>query len=370
MRGYSPARPRRENGSLDRGGTDTVRWHPEHEKAAPVDAHPNDEKMPFAHLGPDAVLDAVESTGRLSDARMLALNSYENRVWQIGIEDEVPVIAKFYRPDRWSDEAILEEHAFTQALADLEVPAVPPLVEPDGTTLHRHGGLRFAIYPRRGGRAPDPGDPEALEILGRYLGRIHAIGAVRPFEHRPRLSVEEYGHACRAFLLDSDLIDPSVRATYESVTAQLLERIERDFPHLSSFQSIRLHGDCHLGNVLWRDEIPHFVDFDDARTGPAIQDLWMMLSGDRQDRVIQCLDLLEGYQEFMDFDAGELVLIEPLRTLRILHHAAWIGRRWDDPAFPLAFPDFDSPRFWAEHVTALREQQAALEEAPLKLPQQ
>ncbi len=315
------------------------------------------DATPFAALGPDAVLDAVESTGRLCDARMLALNSYENRVWQVGIEDAEPVIAKFYRPGRWSDEQILEEHAFTAELAALEIPAVPPLADEDGVTLHRHGGLRFALYPRRGGRAPDPGDPEALEMLGRYLGRIHAVGATRAFEHRPRFSVTEYGHDCRAFLLGSDLLDVSVRSTYESVTAQLLTAIERDYPPLEDFRALRLHGDCHLGNVLWRDDTPHFVDFDDARTGPAIQDLWMMLSGERHERVVQCLDLLEGYEEFMDFDARELVLIEPLRTLRILHHAAWIGRRWSDPAFPLAFPDFATPRFWADHVTALREQQ-------------
>ena len=327
-----------------------------------------DAERPFAELSPDAVLEAVEATGRLTDARMLALNSYENRVWQVGIEDGEPVIVKFYRPDRWSDAAILEEHAFTAELAALEISAVPPLVD-DGVTLHRHGGLRYAIYPRRGGRAPDPGDPEALEILGRYLGRIHAVGAVRPFEHRPRLSVQEFGHACRSWLLSSDLVDPSVRQTYDSVTAQLLERIEANFPPLDDFAGLRLHGDCHLGNVLWRDDVPHFVDFDDARTGPAIQDLWMMLSGERSERVGQLLDLLEGYEEFMDFDPRELVLIEPLRTLRLIHHAAWIGLRWHDPAFPMAFPDFDTPRFWSAHVLALREQQAALEEAPLALPQ-
>lgn len=326
-------------------------------------------QRPFAELSPDAVLEAVESTGRLTDARMFALNSYENRVWQVGIEEEDPVIAKFYRPGRWSDEAILEEHAFTAELSDLEIPAVPPIAAEDGSTLHRHGGLRFALYPRRGGRAPDPGDPESLEILGRYLGRIHALGAIRPFVHRPHLSVQEFGHDCREFLLGSDLVDPSVRSTYESVTAQLLEAIERDYPALDSFRDLRLHGDCHLGNVLWRDDMPHFVDFDDARTGPAIQDLWMMLSGPRNERVVQVLDLLEGYEEFMDFEARELVLIEPLRTLRIIHHAAWIGLRWADPAFGLAFPDFDTPRFWSDHVTALREQQSALAEPPLELPQ-
>ena len=315
------------------------------------------------------MLEAVEAAGHRTDARMLALNSYENRVWQVGLEDGDPIIAKFYRPGRWTDAAILEEHAFTEELAALDIPAVPPLANAAGETLHAQGGLRFALYPRRGGRAPDPGDPEALEILGRFLGRIHAVGAAGTFHQRPCFSVEEYGHACREFLLASDLVDPSVRATYASVTADLLRRIEEEHPPLGRFRPLRLHGDCHLGNVLWRDERPHFVDFDDARTGPAIQDLWMMLSGDRHERIGQLLDLLEGYEDFMDFDPRELALIEPLRTLRIIHHAAWIGRRWADPAFPLAFPDFDTPRFWSDHVTALREQQAILGEPALALPQ-
>ena len=322
---------------------------------------------PFADLAPETVIDAVESTGVRSDLRILALNSYENRVYQVGLEDAEPVIVKFYRPDRWSDEQILEEHAFTTEIAELEIPAVPPLADEDGHTLRRHQGLRYAVYARQGGRAPDTEDMDALIVMGRYLGRIHAVGRLRPFDHRPVLSVDDFGHASRAFLLESDFIPDAVREAYETITADLLMRIERDFPPLQSRAPLRLHGDCHMGNVLWREGVPHFVDFDDARTGPAVQDLWMMLSGERSQRIGQVSEIVEGYDEFSDFDPRELVLIEPLRTLRILHHAAWIGRRWHDPAFPRAFPFFTDQRFWSEHVLSLREQQSALQEPPLEL---
>lgn len=322
---------------------------------------------PYAHLDPDAVIDAVEATGRLSDARILALNSYENRVYQVGIEGGEPVIVKFYRPGRWSDAQILEEHAFTAELAELEIPAVPPLADDEGRTLLEHGGLRYALYPRQGGRAPDTEDPDALLVMGRYLGRIHAVGHLRPFAHRPTLTVEEFGHASREFLLASGFIPDVVREAYETITADLLERIERDFPPLESMTALRLHGDCHMGNVLTLDDVPHFVDFDDARMGPAVQDLWMMLSGERPQRIGQLSEIVDGYNEFADFEPRELPLIEPLRTLRIMHHAAWIGRRWDDPAFPRAFPFFDDQRFWSEQVLALREQQSALQEPPLAL---
>ncbi|HSG88083.1 MAG TPA: serine/threonine protein kinase [Pseudomonadales bacterium] len=322
---------------------------------------------PYAGLDPDAVIDAVEATGRQSDARILALNSYENRVYQVGLEDGQPVIVKFYRPGRWTDEQILEEHAFTAELAELEIPAVPPLADAEGRTLLERNGMRYAIYPRQGGRAPDTEDPDALVVMGRYLGRIHAVGALRPFAHRPEFSVAEFGHASRDFLLASDFVPDVVREAYETITADLLHRIEHDFPSLESMTSLRLHGDCHMGNVLWREEVPHFVDFDDARMGPAIQDLWMMLSGERPQRIGQLSEIVDGYDEFADFQPRELALIEPLRTLRILHHAAWIGRRWDDPAFPRAFPFFSDQRFWSEHVLSLREQQSALQEPALAL---
>lgn len=333
---------------------------PELDPDAPADA------TPFAGLDPDAVIDAVEATGRLSDARILQLNSYENRVWQVGLEGAEPVVVKFYRPNRWTDAQILEEHAFTAELAELEIPAVPPLVD-DGVTLHSHGGMRYAIYPRRGGRAPDTEDAEALHVLGRYLGRIHAVGALRPFEHRPTFSVADFGHASREFLLASDFVPAEVREAWEGLTRDLLAMIESDFPPLDATPGIRLHGDCHMGNVLWRDEIAHFVDFDDARTGPAIQDLWMLLSGERDERLRQMSEVVDGYDEFFEFEPRQLVLIEPLRTLRIIHHAAWIGRRWSDPAFPRAFPFFTDQRFWSDQVLALREQYSALQEPPLTL---
>lgn len=327
----------------------------------------NSDSLPFAGLDPERVIRAVEATGCRSDARVLALNSYENRVYQVGIEDADPVVVKFYRPGRWRDDQILEEHVFTRELAELEIPAVPPLADDDGATLHHDGELRYAIYPRHGGRAPDVEDLDALAVFGRYLARIHRVGALERFQARPDFSAQEFGHDSRQFLLDSDFLPEELRPAYETVTADLLGRIERDFPALDHFQMVRLHGDCHMGNVLWRDEVPHFVDFDDARNGPAIQDLWMLLSGDRPQRIGQLSEILEGYAQFAELDLRELVLVEPLRTLRIMHHAAWIGRRWHDPAFPRAFPFFAEQRFFSEHILALREQLAALDEPTLEV---
>lgn len=320
---------------------------------------------PFAQLDPDRVIRAVEATGRISDARVLALNSYENRVYQVGLEDTAPIIVKFYRPHRWTDAQILEEHAFLRDLDDLEIPAVPALCDADGHTLFHDGELRYAMFERRGGRAPDVEDPETLHTLGRYLGRIHNVGALHPFTERPTLSVMDFGHASREFILNSEFLPPDLISAYTTLSADLLERIENRFAPLSSFRQLRLHGDCHMGNVLWRDGEAHFVDFDDARNGPAIQDLWMLLSGERDQRALQLSELLDGYQQFADFAYAEIPLVEPLRTLRIMHHVAWIGRRWSDPAFPMAFPYFAQERFWSEHILNLREQLAALDEPPL-----
>jgi Ser/Thr protein kinase RdoA (MazF antagonist) len=320
---------------------------------------------PFATLTPDLVLDAVESIGYLSDARVLALNSYENRVYQVGIEDSQPLIAKFYRPDRWSDAAIREEHAFSHELAEYEVPVVAPL-QRDGESLFEHAGFRFALFPRRGGRAPEPGNLDQLYRLGQLLGRLHAVGANRPFEHRETLTVAGFGHASLDTLLDGGFVPRSLLPAYESVARDLLKRLDELFARVR-YTPIRLHGDCHPGNLLHRDDAFHVVDLDDCRMGPAVQDLWMMLAGDRQERLGQLSELVDGYQEFHDFDPRELPLIEGLRALRLMHHSAWIARRWDDPAFPLAFPWFANERYWGDQILALREQLAALDEEPLRL---
>jgi Ser/Thr protein kinase RdoA (MazF antagonist) len=315
-------------------------------------------------LGPEVVLDAVEGLGFICDGRLLALNSYENRVYQVGREDADPLVAKFYRPERWSDEAILEEHAFSLELGEEEIPVVPPLILA-GRTLHRHGPYRFALYPRRGGRTPELDDPSHLEQLGRFLGRLHNLGAARPFLHRPRLSVEHFGEASTEFLLAHHFIPDYLVERYRTLVEDLLGTLRAAFDRLGTVGILRLHGDFHLGNILWRDNAPQVVDFDDARMGPAVQDLWMLLAGDGRERSLALADLLEGYTQFRDFDVRELNLIEPLRTLRLMHYAAWIARRWSDPAFPRAFPWFGSPRYWEEHLLTLGEQVDALAEPPL-----
>lgn len=309
-------------------------------------------------------MDAVEQLGFYSDARILALNSYENRVYQVGIEDGEPLIAKFYRPLRWSDEQIIEEHQFTQALLDIDVPVVPPLML-QGKTLHEHAGYRFSLYPRRGGQAPALDNGDHLEILGRFLGRVHNLGKTTLFKHRPTVDIDSYGAKSRDFLLASDMIPKELRIAYDTLSSDLLKRVSAVFETID-YTSVRLHGDCHGGNILWRDDSAHFVDFDDARNGPAIQDLWMMLSGDYQQRCIQLADILEGYTEFCDFNPAEITLIESLRTLRIMHYSAWLARRWEDPAFPHSFPWFNTERYWAEHILELREQLSALQEPILR----
>lgn len=320
---------------------------------------------PFNLLTPDLVLDAVESLGYLSDARILALNSYENRVYQVGIDEQLPLIAKFYRPDRWTDAAIREEHAFALELADCEVPVVPPLVR-DGESLFEHAGFRFALFPRRGGRAPDPDNLEQLYRFGQLLGRLHAVGATRPFVHRETLSVQRFGHDSLNSLLAGSFIPQGLRASYTSTAQTLLEQVQASFAAVP-FKSLRLHGDCHPGNILSRDDTLMLVDLDDCRMGPAVQDLWMMLAGSREERQSQLAELIEGYREFYDFDPRELRLIESLRALRLLHYSAWLASRWDDPAFPLHFPWFGSEAYWSEQLQILRVQCEALSEDSLRL---
>jgi Ser/Thr protein kinase RdoA (MazF antagonist) len=319
---------------------------------------------PYATLTPDAVLNAVDSIGLHSDGRLLALNSYENRVYQIGIEEGAPVVAKFYRPARWPDAAILEEHAFTQELAEREIPVVAPLVI-DSCTLHSYENFRFTVYPRRGGRAPELDDPNTLEWMGRFIGRIHAVGALSNFEHRPTLDIASFGTTPREFLLTNNWIPPDLDAAYRSVIDQALESVRHCYERAGTVALIRLHGDCHAGNVLWTDDGPHFVDFDDSRMGPAVQDLWMMLSGERADRTRQLADILAGYEDFCEFDPRELHLIEALRTLRLIHYSAWLAMRWEDPAFPIAFPWFNSQIYWQDRILELREQIALMDEPPL-----
>ena len=321
---------------------------------------------PFSRLTPDFIMDAIESVGYHCDARILELNSYENRVYQVGIEDQEPLIAKFYRPDRWSFEQINEEHTFTAELADHGLSVVAPLLQPSGLGSYTYEGFHIALFPRRGGRAPAVDDLNCLEILGRFIARLHNVGGAGTFRHRPEISLEDYGIASRQWLLENDFLPAELRESYESVSANLLSMIESRFREVS-YQRIRLHADCHMGNVLWRDDAPHFVDFDDARSGAAVQDLWMLLSGDEETRAIQMQKILLGYRDFRDFDPAELLLIEPLRTLRLMHHAAWLARRWDDPAFPRAFPFFNTQRYWSEHILELREQWAAIEAPALAL---
>lgn len=318
----------------------------------------------YSRLTPDTVINAVESTGLPGDSRILALNSYENRVYQVGLEEDSPVIAKFYRPGRWSDEQILEEHQFTRELYDLEIPVVPPLVFEERSLLNFQG-YRFSLYPRKGGYAPELDNGEHLEIIGRFMGRIHALGQQKAFQYRPELTVQGFAIDSREFLLTHNFIPADLIPAYETITRDLIERIEQQFSCVS-YQAIRLHGDCHQGNILWRDDRVHFVDFDDARNGPAIQDLWMLLSGDYQQRCLQLSDIMEGYTGFCEFDPAELPLIESLRSLRLLYYAAWIARRWTDPAFPHNFPWFNTERYWAEHVLSLREQLSAMDEPVLK----
>lgn len=319
----------------------------------------------YATLNPDLVLDTVQQAGFYPDGRLSALNSYENRVYMVWQESGEPVIAKFYRPQRWSNEAILEEHAFLGELAKEEIPVVAPMVLTAGTTLLQFAGFRVAIFPRQGGRAPELELPGILERIGRFIGRIHAVGLRKPFVHRPSIDIRSFGEEPRDYLIASGFLPPDLVGAYRSVADQALDGVRRCYDRAGEVRLLRLHGDCHIGNVLWTDAGPHFVDFDDSRTGPAIQDLWMLLSGERAEMAAQLADLLAGYEDFMEFDARELHLVEALRTLRLIHYSAWLAQRWDDPAFPAAFPWFNTQRYWQDRILELREQVALMDEPPL-----
>ena len=337
----------------------------DHQIGHPTPADPTDtQTTPYDDLTPDAIGDALESAGWEPNGSLVALNSFENRVYQAGLYDESFIVTKFYRPKRWSTAQINEEHAFTRELLEAELSVVAPL-SIDGTSLFEHGGFQFAVFPRQGGHPPEIESEHNLAIMGRTLGRLHAVGRATQHNLRPSLDWQRMAKHSRNWLLTSQFIPAELLPAYESVTGHLLAGIEQIMTR--PFQSIRLHGDCHLGNVLWRDDIPHFVDFDDTVMGPAVQDLWMLLSGDRDERSRQLQVLIEAYETFVPFDASELSLIEALRTMRMMHHAAWIGRRWNDPAFPPAFPWFNGGRYWSDHILSLREQLSALEEPPLAL---
>ena len=317
--------------------------------------------IPYAGLTPDKILDAVESGGFAPSGSLLALNSYENRVYQVGLEDNTFLVTKFYRPGRWSDAAIDEEHTFSLELRASDLPVVAPL-ERDGTTLFDHQGFRFAVFPRQGGHPPNLERRADFAVLARTISRIHAVGAAQSFTARPALTATRLGADSRAFLLAEGWLPADLEEAYASITEHLLAAIEARMPAVTQ----RIHGDCHMGNVLWRDDLPHFVDLDDCMMGPEIQDLWMLLSGDRADQEAQLKVLLDAYLPFHELDLTTLASIEALRSLRIMHHAAWLARRWDDPAFAQAFVWFGTDKYWAEHILSLREQQALLAEPPLE----
>ncbi len=316
---------------------------------------------PFENLGPETILAALESVGFEPNGSLLALNSYENRVYQAQTESLEFYVAKFYRPERWTYEAIEEEHDFSYELLDSDISVVAP-IQIDGSTIFDFAGYHFAIFPRQGGHPPNLENKDDLEVLSRSIARIHAIGSKKPFKHREIFSMDRLGTRSREFILGSDFLPPELVEAYASTSHNLLSAID---PSLIESQQIRIHGDCHMGNVLWRNDISHFVDFDDCLNGPPIQDLWMLLSGERQDQLNQVNTILDAYNEFYDFNPSTLNIIEPLRTLRMIHHAAWIGKRWEDPAFPLAFPFFNSAKYWSDHILTLKEQESKLVEEPL-----
>ncbi len=321
--------------------------------------------IPFAKLSPDMVIEAVEAAGFVCDGRVLALGSYENRVYQVGREEAEPLVVKFYRPGRWSDAAIAEEHAFARELATAEIPVIAPLEISGSEAMGAgpvpvFGGFRIAIYPRRGGHWPELATPDDRQWIGRFLGRIHLLGSARAFEHRTRLSPRAMGRDSAAYLLDTGIVAGYIEHRYEQVTGELLNLVEARFESVGAVRYLRIHGDCHRNNVLWTAAGPHFVDLDDCMMGPAIQDLWMLLAGQPGEMQAQLADILEGYSQFASFDASEALLIEPLRALRMIHYSAWLARRWHDPAFPMAFPWFGEARYWERHVAELEEQLSAL----------
>ncbi len=322
--------------------------------------------VPYEKLTPECLFDAVETTGIRCDGRLNTLNSYENRVYQVWLESGEPRVIKFYRPHRWTEAAIEEEHDLALEMLAAELPVVAPILL-NGHTLHQANGFFFALYPLQGGRAPEFEDDETLKGLGRFIARMHLVGGVRDFEVRPSFNCEEFGYEPVEFLLQGDFIPMDLRLAYESTVNDVLNRVSRRWDEAGAFNYLRLHGDCHAGNILCTEAGVHFVDLDDARMGPAIQDIWMWLGGEREIQQQRLLTIIEGYKQFESFNSTELLLIEPLRTLRMIHYAGWLAKRWQDPTFPRCFPYFNTQRYWQDHILALREQAAALDEPPLEL---
>jgi Ser/Thr protein kinase RdoA (MazF antagonist) len=322
----------------------------------PLAAAPRDAVHAYEKLTPDVVLDALASVGLYGDGRLMALSSYENRVYQLHLEAQPGaaagdiVVAKFYRPGRWSDAQILEEHGFAAELMAAEIPVVGALAL-NGQTLHHFAGFGFSVSPRRGGRRPELDDFSVLE-------------------HRPALDLQTFGHASRELLLAGGYLPLDMESRWLKAFDAAIAVAQGVFDSVGDIRTLRLHGDCHPGNILWTPEGmdgagPHFVDLDDARSGPAVQDLWMLLSGDRAQCTRQLGALVDGYEEFREFDRRELALIEPLRTLRLVHYSAWLAQRWHDPIFPINFPWFGSSDYWKGQVDMLEEQTEAMQEAPL-----
>lgn len=324
-----------------------------------------DQQFNFANLTPDLLLDALESIGVYAGSGLLALNSYENRVYQFLDDEGTRWVTKFYRPERWSDAQILEEHQFAFELVQQEVPVVAPVLR-GGASLFHHNGYRFALYPSRGGRNVELDNLDQLEWIGRFLGRIHTVGSRTRFLSRPDLSLQEVQRSA-ALLIGGNWLPDGLQRPFEAILEPLLKHLETALAPLGKVECLRLHGDCHASNILWTDGGPNFVDLDDARNGPAVQDLWMLLSGARDEQLMQLDTLLSGYEEFCEFDHRQLALIEPLRAARMINYMAWLARRWQDPAFPLSFPWFNTQKYWEGQILALKEQLAALDEPPLTL---
>ena len=320
---------------------------------------------PFEKLTPDFIMDAIEAQGYLCDGRYLTLNSYENRVYQIGLEQSQPIIAKFYRPERWSREQILEEHAFCFELAEQELPVVLPILDKNHSSLMQYQGFYIALFERKGGRAPELDHRDNLSILGRLLARMHLIGSRTKYQLRPTIDIQSYGYDSADFI-SRHFMPMELQTAYRSLCDDLLQTIQLRISETGPVDYIRVHGDCHAGNMLWRDDAPHFVDFDDSRMAPAIQDIWMLLSGDTEQQSTQLKKILDGYHEFHDFNFAEIRLIEVFRTLRIMYYSAWLARRWNDPAFPHSFPWFNTTRYWEQHILELREQLALLQQPAIQ----